>query len=229
MPVVHPVLIGATPHATRREVFVPASGAEGLGLASGGVRSGAGRLRRPARAVVVPDRPGQATPQVAMDPALLDELHVPHGTRLHLRFDPERRMLHLGPFVGILALRVRRGPLYGEHDPFFRALTRWGERLAIGAYMFAPRVVNCERRLVHGYTYSGLWPLIRLRRGVSHLPSVVYGRTQTPRAERGEPYMRFRERLAQHAPAWLNEPGVLVDGGTHHELPEGGDVVRVVT
>lgn len=228
MPVVHPVLIGATPHATRREVFVPASVAARLGLASGEVQIGAGLLRQPARAVVVPDRPGQATPQVVMDPALLDELHVPHGTRLHLRFDPERRMLHLGPFVGILALRVRRGPLYGEHDPFFRALTRWGERLAIGAYMFAPRDVNWERRLVHGYTYSGLWPLGRWRRGVFPFPDVVYDRIQTRRTEWSAPYMRFRERLAKHVPAWFNETGFFDKWRMHQELSKSPALARLL-
>lgn len=228
MTVVHPVLIGAAPYATRREVYVPASVAARLGLAAGDIQLGAGPLLQPARAVVVPDRPGQAPPQVVMDPALLNQLHVPHGTRLHLRFDPERRALTLGPFVGILALRVRRGPLYGEHDPFFRALTRWGERLAIGAYMFAPRDVDWERRAVHGFTYSGIWPLGRWRRSTFPFPDVVYDRIQTRRTEWSAPYMRFRERLARHVPAWFNETGFFDKWRMHQELSKNPSLERLL-
>ncbi|HLT58821.1 MAG: YheC/YheD family protein [Limnochordales bacterium] len=228
MPVVHPVLIGGTPQPGRREVLVPASLAARLQLTGGEIHLGAGPLREPARAVIAQDRPGQQTPQVLMDPELLGRLHVPPGARLHMRWDPEKRLLILGPFVGILALRVRGGGLYGEHDPFFRALTRWGERMAVGAYMFGPRDVNWERRCIHGYTYAGVWPLGRWRRGVFPFPDVVYDRLQTRRAEWSAPYVRFRERLARHVPVWFNAMGFFDKWRMHQELSKSPVLARLL-
>lgn len=228
MPVVHPVLIGAHTHLGRRHVQVPASVAARLRLAGGDIQIGAGRRRLPARVVVAPDRPGQPTPQVLMDPQLLAGLHVPPGCRLHLRWQPAERTLLLGPFVGILALRVRGGALYGEHDPFFRALTRWGERLAMGVYVFGPRDVDWDNDCVRGYTYAGVWPMGRWRRGVFPLPDVVYDRIQTRRTEWSAPYLRLRERLAGHVPAWFNETGFFDKWRMHQELSRNPQLARLL-
>ncbi len=228
MPVVHPVLIGAAPHLGRHEVVLPASVAARLGLSGGEIEIAAGPIKEAARAVVAPDRTGQSTPWVLMDAGLLNRLRIPHGARLHLRKDPVRRELAIGPFVGILALRVRGGTLYGEHDPFFRALTRWGERLAVGAYVFAPRDVDWERKCVYGYTYSGVWPLGRWRRSAFPIPDVVYDRIQTRRTEWSAPYMRFRERLGRQVPAWFNATGFFDKWRMHQELSRSAFLARLL-
>ena len=228
MPVVQPVLVGGAPQLGRHQVHIPAAVAARLQLSGGEIEIGAGRIREHARAVVVPDRPGRPTPQVLMDPVLLERLRVPPGARLHVRYDPAERVLTLGPFVGILALRVRGGALYGEHDPFFRALTRWGENMAIGAYVFGPRDVDWNNACVHGHTYAGVWPLGRWRRGAFPLPDVVYDRIQTRRTEWSAPYIRFRERLAQQVPHWFNQTGFFDKWRMHQELSRNPALARLL-
>src|SRR5690606_11507659 len=157
-------------------------------------------------------------PALTLGPELLHQLRVPDGTRLHARWLASSRTLALGPFVGILALRSRRGVRYGEHEPFFRGLTRWGSKVGIPAYMFGPRDVDWNRRRVYGYTRSGAGPARGWRRTVYPLPDVVYDRVQTRRAELRPKFAAFRERLSRSVPAWFNQTGFSDKWRMHVEL-----------
>jgi len=218
MPTVGPVMVAADPQMRRRQAAVPASLAARLGLSAGELLLTAGSAQAAAAAVVAPDPPGDGPPALRLGPELLHQLRVPDGTRLHARWLTSSRTLALGPFVGILALRSRRGVRYGEHEPFFRGLTRMGSKVGIPAYMFGPRDVDWNRRRVYGYTCSGAGPARRWRRTVYPLPDVVYDRVQTRRAELRPKFAAFRERLSRSVPAWFNQTGFFDKWRMHVEL-----------
>lgn len=219
MPAVAPVIVGAAPHARAREVHIPTSVAALLGLSEGGeLQLTAGPVRQAGYAIFTSAPPAGSPVTLSMDPELLHRLHIPHGTRLHARYESSTRTVALGPFVGIMALRSRRGPRYGEHEPFFRGLTRVGNRLGIGTYMFGPRDVDWHRRRVYGYSYSGVWPTGRWRRAAYPLPDVIYDRVQTRRTEYSPKFVQFRERLAALVPCWFNQMGFFDKWRTHVAL-----------
>lgn len=218
MPTVGPVLVAAAPLRHRREMRVPASVAARLGLSDGELQVTAGSARLAAEAVVVADPPDDDTAVLWLHTDLLQQLRIPDGTRLHARWAAPTRTVALGPFVGVLALRSRRGPRYGEHEPFFRSLTRIGPRLGVAAFMFGPRDVDWSRRQVYGYTHVGAGPARRWRRAVYPLPDVVYDRIQTRRAEYRPKFAAFRERLSRSVPAWFNQTGFFDKWRMHVEL-----------
>ncbi|MBO8141651.1 MAG: YheC/YheD family protein [Firmicutes bacterium] len=228
MPVVHPVVIGTAPHVRRAEVHVPAPVASALSLDGGRIEVAAGPLRETGTAVIRPQAAPERGASLVVHPQLLNRLHVPPGTRLHVRYDPKSRVLSLGPFVGILALRSRRGPVFGDHDPFFRALTRFGQRLAIAAYLFSPRDVDWQQHCVRGYTYTGIWPLGRWRQSAYPFPDVVYDRIQTRRTEWSPGFLRFRERLAGHVRIWFNQTGFFDKWRMHQELSKNPGLARLL-
>lgn len=157
---------------------------------------------------------------IRLTPTLLSRLAIPVGTRLHARYDVNTAMLSLGPFVGILALRARRGPLYGDHDPFFRALTRQGKRLGIAAFMFSPSGVDWRTKHIFGYTFSSAPAAPGWRKHKFPLPDAIYDRIQTRRAESKPKYIRFRANLARHVPRWFNESGFFDKWRLHRLLWE---------
>lgn len=208
MPGVAPVVVAAGRPLPEAEVHIPASVAARLGLPAGGSVHVATRSSVEAgRVVIEADPAGGGAPVLWVHPRLLHELRIPSGVALRARYEPTTRTLSLGPFVGILALRSRRGSRYGEHEPFFRALTRMGQRLHVGAFVFGPRDVDWSRRQVFGYAYVGSRPQGSWRRSVYPLPDVVYDRVQTRKAEGSKGFAAFRTRLAQAVPRWFNEPG----------------------
>lgn len=219
MPAVAPVLVTATPTVSGREVHIPASLAARLGLTEGGeLHLTAGSVRQSAHAVIGSELPADGPAELRIHPEFLHRLRIPNGIHLHARWDAATRTVSLGPFVGIMALRSVRGPRYGEHEPFFRSLTRVGQRLGIATYMFGPRDVDWQRRQVYGYAYVGKWPAGRWRRSVYPLPDVVYDRVQTRRAEYSPKFAAFRERLARSVPAWFNQTGFFDKWRMHVEL-----------
>lgn len=208
MPVVAPVVVVAAHDVTGREVRLPAAVAARLQLSEGeALQLTAGPVSETGHVVIERDAPTDNAPVVSMHPELLHQLRIPNGARLHTRYEPTTRTMAFGPFVGILALRSRRGPRYGDHEPFFRSLTRMGPKLGISAYMFGPRDVDWPRKQVYGYAYSGRWPSGRWRRSVYPLPDVVYDRVQTRKAEYSPAFARFRTRLSQTVPGWFNQLG----------------------
>lgn len=219
MPAVAPVLVAAAQHIHGREVHMPASLAAGLGLTDGGeLHVTASQVRQPALLIIGSEQPADGPAVLWFNPDLLQQLHIPHGMHLHARWDSATRTVALGPFVGIMALRHRRGPRYGEHEPFFRSLTRVGQRLGIGTYMFGPQDVDWQRRRVYGYAYVGRRPGGRWRRSVYPLPDVVYDRVQTRRTEYSPKFAAFRERLSRTVPAWFNQTGFFDKWRMHMEL-----------
>src|SRR5690606_12561686 len=128
MPAVAPVLVTATPTVSGREVHIPASLAARLGLTEGGeLHLTAGSVRQSAHAVIGSELPADGPAELRIHPEFLHRLRIPNGIHLHARWDAATRTVSLGPFVGIMALRSVRGPRYGEHEPFFRSLTRVGQ------------------------------------------------------------------------------------------------------
>lgn len=221
MPVVAPVVVNAGRQLPEREVRVPASVAARLRLSeSGALQMATASSREDGRVVIEHDVSGDATPVLWVHPQLLHQLRIPSGTALRARYDPTTRTLALGPFVGILALRSRRGVRYGDHEPFFRGLTRMGPKLGIGAFVFGPRDVDWLRRQVFGYAYVGSWPHGRWRRSVYPLPDVVYDRVQTRKAEYSPGFSAFRTRLARTVPRWFNETGFFDKWRMHTALSQ---------
>lgn len=221
MPVAAPVVVAAGHQLPERELRLPAFVAARLGLSEGGaVQLAAGSARAGGHVVVEHDALRGAHPVLRLHPRLLGRLRVSDGTRLRARFDPATRTLALGPFVGILALRSRRSPRYGEHEPFFRSLTRMGPKLGVGAYVFSPRDVDWERRQVYGYAYVGSWPQGRWRRSVYPFPDVVYDRVQTRKAEQSPAFAAFRARLARSVPRWFNQLGFFDKWRMHTALAQ---------
>lgn len=185
------------------EVHVSADVARTIGVhADGDVIVKAGGNSAPAVMRIV--APGTS---VRLAPALTNRLAVAPGLPLHVTYDAPSNTLSLGPFVGILALRSRRGAMYGEHELFFQALTRQGRNLAVPAFMFSPRDVRWQQGRINGYVMSSSGKGRTWRRLAFPLPDVVYDRIQTRRAEAGPGYATFRRRLRTHVRAWFNEHG----------------------
>lgn len=194
-------------------LYVPEDGLRQLGLADGvavNVRAGGTEVRAVVR--VGPDgplwRPGAA---------LARQLSLPPGLQLRARYDREAETLFLGPFIGVLALRVRRGPAFGDHDPFFQALTRQGARLGTPTFVFTPGDVRWEEGRIFGYVSTPTARGAVWRRQSFPMPDVIYDRVQTRRAEASPNYSVFRRRLKQKVGAWFNEAGFF-DKWTFHEM-----------
>lgn len=207
------------------KVMLSGQTARALGLKDGasinvkaGFRRGAGNILITESMKSVPNN------TVFVSETLLAHLCVTAPVKLHVRYDAEASTLFFGPFVGILALRTRSGPLFGELDPFFRALIRQGARLAIPAFMFTPSGVNLKTKQIFGYTYSPLSGGFRWHRQKYPLPDVVYDRIQTRRAEMRPQYARFRADLAKDVGYWFNEPGFF-DKWRFHQLLKDDEVI----
>lgn len=202
--VVTVTVVGLAPGAADDEILVPPDVARAFGLVDDTpvvVRAGAASASATIRIVA------KAT-GFHIAPRLAGQLALSPGLRLHVKYDAENSTLRFGPFVGILALRARRGPVYGDHEPFFQSLTRQGRSLAVPAFMFSPRDVRWQEGRINGYVFSGAARRPgRWRKLTVPLPDVVYDRIQTRRAEGRPSYIRFRRRLTQDVPTWFNADG----------------------
>lgn len=216
------VVGGLSIGAAGEELHVPREACRLLGLPDGSaveVRAGGSR----SEAVV---RSGGSSPIWVIGGAAARRLHVTPGIRLRARFDPETKTLFFGPFVGVLALRVRRGPTFGDHDPFFQALTRQGSRLGIPTFVFTPADVLWEEGRIIGYVSSSTPRGTGWRRRSFPMPDVIYDRVQTRRAEGAPNYARFRRRLKDAVGPWFNETGFF-DKWTFHEKASRRDGLQL--
>lgn len=126
-------------------------------------------------------------------------LRVPGTWRLHAR--EEEGELLLGPVIGIFTSSVRRS----AHRPFaslterFRRLIAAAREMGAIAYVFTPKGIRWESRVIRGYTYLPRGRGAKWVRGVFPFPNVVYNRVPTRRAETRLSVKKARLRL-------LNEP-----------------------
>lgn len=198
------------------EVHVPVNVARSLRLKEGMLLDAKAGNNTVRAAIRIADAGGP----IRLSASVANRLTVGPTRRLHVRHDVESAALTFGPFIGILALRSRRGPAYGEHEPFFRVLTAQGTRLAVAAFMFSPRDVRWETQRIVGYVFTpvasgGVW-----RRHTFPFPDIVYDRMQTRRAEARAGYIQFRRRLRDAVGGWFNEPGFFDKWRLHSLLSE---------
>lgn len=143
----------------------------------------------------------ESRPETVQARPLRGSLRVPGVWRLHAR--EEDGELWLGPVIGIFtsSARKRSARLFAGLTGRFRRLITSAREMGAIAYVFTPKGIQWDNKIIRGYTYlphgrGGRWV-----QGVFPFPNVVYNRVPTRRAEARRPVRRARLRL-------LDEPGL---------------------
>jgi len=141
-------------------------------------------------------RPGELYVQ-----PLRGRLSIPGSWRLHVEIDDG--LVRMGPVIGIFTSSRRkasRRPFAGLTERFRRFIMLAREMGAI-AYVFTPKGIQWETKIIRGYTYLPRGKTARWVKGVFPFPDVVYNRVPTRKAERRKSVREARLRL-------LAEPGL---------------------
>lgn len=132
---------------------------------------------------------------------MLGRLSIPGSWRLHV--DVRDGVVRIGPVIGIFTSSCRRGsrrPFAGLTARFRRFIALAREMGAI-AYVFTPKGIHWQSKIIRGYTYLPAGKGHRWVRGAFPFPDVVYNRVPTRKAERRKSVREARLRL-------LAEPGL---------------------
>lgn len=128
-------------------------------------------------------------------------LRMPGAWRLHAR--EENGELFIGPVIGIFTSSARRNStrLFAGLTVRFRRFIALAREMGALAYVFTPKGIQWDSKIIHGYTYLTHGKGGRWVRGIFPFPNVVYNRVPTRRAEGRTRVKRARLRL-------LKEPGL---------------------
>ncbi|HWP98307.1 MAG TPA: YheC/YheD family protein [Syntrophomonadaceae bacterium] len=168
----------------------------------------------------------------SLSPDLASVLHM-HKRHLHIRYDEQSNMIHLGPTIGILTLSL---PNREEYEPKslqaeLIMLSQIGRRMSGQCFIFTPGSINWSSKTTKGYYYRALTP----ERGVwasavYPLPDVVYDRISSRRTENRSGIKNVKERLKSlpylkyFNPSFLNKWNVhqllIKNPELHPYLPE---------
>lgn len=179
------VRVVADPRAHPEDVVLPEAALPPLGL----IPHQQVKLKAGQRAVAARIRPRRSPPPTSqakgiplgLHPSTMARLLLPgEGLQGYLKVDDHT--LHIGPFVGIFALRALGRHLFGEPELYFRYLSAFGRRLYVPTYVFSARDVDWSRRLVRGFLWVNRRGASGWRRMPLPLPDVVYDRLASRRA-----------------------------------------------
>lgn len=152
-------------------------------------------------------------------------LSIPGSWRLHV--DIGEGVVRMGPVIGIFTSSKRRAsrrPYAGLTERFRRFILLAREMGAI-AYVFTPKGIHWESKIIRGYTYLPRGKSARWVKGAFPFPDVVYNRVPTRKAERRKSVRQARLRL-------LAEPGLdlfnpeFLDKWSVYEILRKDDALR---
>lgn len=162
-----------------------------------------------------------------LSPDLLAAFHMKGKKNLHLRFDQDNKMLHLGPTIGILTLSL---PNREEFEPKSQQaelimLSHIGRKLSGQYFIFTPGSINWNSETVRGFNYRQLTP----ERGVwvsalYPLPDVVYDRIASRRGENREMIKRTKDKLKTLPYSKYFNPSFLNKWSVHQVLVNNNDL-----
>jgi glutathione synthase/RimK-type ligase-like ATP-grasp enzyme len=121
-----------------------------------------------------------------LSPQLAKALCLNRIKPLHIRYDQEKEMIHIGPTIGILTgfLPNELGfdPKSVQAELIF--LSKIGQNLPAQVYMFTPSSINWASRTARGYIYQQLSPEHGIwRSSLYALPDVIYDRISSRTGE----------------------------------------------
>ncbi len=121
-----------------------------------------------------------------LSPQLARALNLRRINKLHIRYDQENAMIHIGPIIGIMADHLPNEPEYNPNSVQAELiyLSNMGLKLPAQYYIFTPSSINWTKKTIRGYTYrkldqdQGNWISSEYP-----FPDIVYDRIASRRGE----------------------------------------------
>ncbi len=157
---------------------------------------------------------------------LARELQVTKWKKLQIRYDFDKKLIHIGPIIGILTDYI---PHRVEYDPkSLQAeliyLSKLGHKLPGFIYIFTPNSINWTNKTVKGYVYRGIehgmWSA-----SVYPLPDVVYDRIASRRGEMRPRTRQAKKRLKDLPYLQYFNPSFLNKWRVHRMLIQNKDLI----
>lgn len=133
-----------------------------------------------------------------LSPQLAAYFNLKNTNKLHIRYDIDNDMIHIGPIIGVmteyLPNRAEYSPKSVQAELIF--LSKMGMRLPAKIFIFTPGSINWARKTITGYNYQtineeqGKWIA-----AVYPIPDVVYDRVASRRGDARSRVKYAKKRL----------------------------------
>lgn len=110
-----------------------------------------------------------------------DQLCIPDGIQLNVRYDPKDRKLTLGPVFAVLITTLIHTPegIFGSASSFCKEIVQAAKAKGVLAYIFTLNDMDQENQTVNGWTWvNGKWVQRQLP-----FPDTVYNRLASRKSE----------------------------------------------
>ncbi|MBO8171894.1 MAG: YheC/YheD family protein [Bacillaceae bacterium] len=143
------------------------------------------------------------TPLFRISQRLSEQLAIPNGIQVHVRYEKSKKRLVLGPILGIMlsGLSPRADMKFGKLTPFCREVVQTAKAKGIVAYVFSVEDINLDQPVLRGWIYRNhTWARTTLP-----YPDAVYNRLSSRSHEKKGTVQELVQGLKGKGSAIFNE------------------------
>lgn len=132
-----------------------------------------------------------------------EQLHVPDGIQLNIRYDSKTRKIHLGPVFGVLISKLYRSSegMFGSTSSFCKEVVQGAKSKGILAFIFTLNDLDRENQTVKGWRWvDGKWV-----QRVLPFPDTIYNRLGSRKDESRFGAQDWIKNLKKNGVSFFNE------------------------